>query len=138
MDSVPKRPRGGQIGNQNALKHGFYSAAFKGQDRLDLKSAEQVAGLNEEIALLRAQLKSVAQCKPRNSRLVTHIISTLARIMRTNEKLHVTRSQEMDVARLHVLADYFGNQDSHTLLGDLLEIQERRKKAQNPDPPVET
>ena len=137
MDSVPKRPRGGQIGNQNALKHGFYSAAFKGQDRLDLKSAGQVSGLNEEIALLRAQLKSVAQRSPQNSRLVTHVASTLARLIRTNEKLRITQTQDMDVARLVSLAQYF-NQDFHTLLGDFLEMMERRKKEQNPDPPVQT
>ena len=52
-------PRGGQPGNQNARKHGFYSAVFTGQDKINLNQAAEIDGLDEEIALIRARLKSV-------------------------------------------------------------------------------
>lgn len=39
-----KRKRGGQLGNLNALKHGFYSRQFKGMelDDLELLKANKV------------------------------------------------------------------------------------------------
>jgi len=126
--------RGGQFGNQNARKHGFYSPAFKAQDRSDLQDAAQVAGLNEEIALLRAQLKSVIEREPENARLVAHIASTLARLMRTNEKLKVVKSQQFDIARLNVLAQYF-DQTPHEILGDFLAKQKERLAKEKLNPP---
>jgi hypothetical protein len=47
-----RRKRGGQPGNQNALKHGFYSAGFKERElrALDAGSPE---GLAHEIELVR-------------------------------------------------------------------------------------
>ncbi len=56
----PKKSRGGQPGNNNALKHGFYSQTFTQSEieRLDT----QVAGeFTDEEALLRTQLFSLAQ-----------------------------------------------------------------------------
>ena len=46
-----KRKRGGQPGNNNALKHGFYSSAFK---KIELDNIENMGeGLIDEITLLR-------------------------------------------------------------------------------------
>jgi hypothetical protein len=36
-----KRRRGGQPGNQNARKHGYYSSAFNGQDKTNIKQASE-------------------------------------------------------------------------------------------------
>lgn len=46
-----KRSRGGQPGNSNALRHGFYSRKFQELEIEDLKVV--AAGLADEIALLR-------------------------------------------------------------------------------------
>ena len=64
--NVP-RPRGGQPGNQNARKHGYYSSAFIGVGKVNLTQAEQVNGLDDEIALLRASPFGTARrrcCQP--------------------------------------------------------------------------
>lgn len=50
-----KRKRGGQAGNRNAYKHGFYSAHFKEGERLKL-SQIQNADLSNEVEAVRVQL----------------------------------------------------------------------------------
>ena len=40
MDSSSPRHRGGQPGNQNARKHGFYSQTFNSSDLLDLDDVD--------------------------------------------------------------------------------------------------
>ena len=47
----PRRP-GGQLGNINALKHGFYTRRFKKRDLSGVESTS-IKGLAEEIALIR-------------------------------------------------------------------------------------
>jgi len=108
MDTSPKRPRGGQPDNHNARKHGFYSRAFKRPDRSNFEDAARVAGLDQEISLLRAQLKIVLQRDPENARLIAHIASTLARLMRTNSKLPHNTEQNMAIAGLNILAQLNG------------------------------
>jgi len=49
------KSRGAQIGNTNALKHGFYSRQFREIDLSDLDSMQ--AGLEQEIAVLRVQMR---------------------------------------------------------------------------------
>jgi threonine dehydrogenase-like Zn-dependent dehydrogenase len=51
-----KRKRGGQPGNLNALKHGFYSRQFRDQENLDLE-AILAEGLDDEIAMLRVAMR---------------------------------------------------------------------------------
>jgi hypothetical protein len=51
-----ERTRGGQIGNTNALKHGFYASVFKPGEirKLDKMNKTEI---NDEIALLRVLIK---------------------------------------------------------------------------------
>lgn len=48
----PKRRRGGQPGNINALKHGFYTRRFTQTDLAGVESTDY-HGLMEEIAIIR-------------------------------------------------------------------------------------
>jgi len=48
----PKRHRGGQPGNINALKHGFYTRRFSQTDLAGVESTDY-NGLMEEIAIIR-------------------------------------------------------------------------------------
>ena len=50
------RKRGGQPGNDNAVKHGFYSPRFTSAENLDLDAAAPV-GVSDEIALLRVGMR---------------------------------------------------------------------------------
>ena len=49
--SGEKRKRGGQPGNHNALKHGYYSRSFRAAEMSDLQSIQD--GLDSEIKAMR-------------------------------------------------------------------------------------
>lgn len=57
---LPARKRGGQHGNKNALKHGFYSNQLEGRDRSDLSNLSPYS-LDSEIALLRVLMRRILQ-----------------------------------------------------------------------------
>ena len=96
MKTEIKRHRGGQPGNINARKHGYYSDAFVAVNKANLTQARQVFGLDEEIVLMRATLKAVARQSPPNFRLMSEIASTLIRMVRVSEKLGFNRSEPLD------------------------------------------
>jgi hypothetical protein len=50
------RTRGGQVGNTNALKHGFYASVFKPGEIRKLEEMNKTE-INDEIALLRVLIK---------------------------------------------------------------------------------
>lgn len=52
--------RGGQPGNTNALKHGFYSGKFTPLELTDLETALG-DGLGDEIALLRVMIRRFSE-----------------------------------------------------------------------------
>jgi hypothetical protein len=54
------RKRGGQPGNSNALKHGFYSQLFKAAETRDLEGYTQ-EGLQDEVAMLRVMIRRVVK-----------------------------------------------------------------------------
>jgi len=73
------RKRGGQPGNLNALKHGFYSKQFRTAEKTDL---EEVAkpGLENEIDMLRVVTRRLfeeaGECK--DSQELATIVNTLS------------------------------------------------------------
>ncbi len=56
---APRRGRGGQRGNLNALKHGFYSRKFRSLEITDLDSCV-ANGLDDEITLLRVYIRRLS------------------------------------------------------------------------------
>lgn len=58
VSSMPKRKRGAQPGNTNALRHGFYSGRFNSLEVSDLDTVLS-DGLVDEIALLRVIIRRV-------------------------------------------------------------------------------
>jgi hypothetical protein len=83
-----KRPRGGQPGNQNALKHGFYSREFKKKAQYDFNLASGIDGIDEEIALLRCEIKNAVSGQDVSS-LAPIVKATLAleKLLRTRHKI---------------------------------------------------
>ena len=59
--SKPRRLPGGQPGNVNALKHGFYSSRFNKRELEDLDNTSP-SGLQDEIALLRTFARRLVEC----------------------------------------------------------------------------
>ena len=60
IEVIPHKRRGGQSGNQNALKHGFYSRQFKQQETTDLTRLQPTA-LQDEILMLRVFMRRIVE-----------------------------------------------------------------------------
>ena len=65
-----KRKRGGQKGNCNARKHGFFSAALSPAEAQELWHITNVEGADPEIAFIRVKLQSSLQHDPGNRRVI--------------------------------------------------------------------
>lgn len=76
------RNKGGQPGNQNARRHGFYSDLLDETQRADFEQALMVEGLDIEIALLRVKLRAVIRNDPDNIKLITRAAESLARVVK--------------------------------------------------------
>jgi hypothetical protein len=58
-----KRKPGGQPGNRNALKHGFYARQFRSQEAADLEAYLR-GGLEDEVAMLRVCIRRLLEWTP--------------------------------------------------------------------------
>jgi hypothetical protein len=65
-----KRKRGGQKGNRNACKHGFYSGSLSPAERSQLWNITSLEGVDPEIAFIRVKLQSSLQHDPGNLRVI--------------------------------------------------------------------
>ncbi len=74
-----RRKRGGQKGNQNARKHGFYSPTLSPAQTDQLRNSIRVEGVDPRVALVRVKLLSSLQHNPTNRRVLTEASRLLAR-----------------------------------------------------------
>jgi hypothetical protein len=65
-----KRKRGGQKGNRNACKHGFYSGALNPAETSQLWKITNLEGVDPEIAFVRVKLQSSLERDPGNRRVI--------------------------------------------------------------------
>jgi hypothetical protein len=105
MDEKVKLKRGGQPGNRNARKHGFYASVLDEIQKQALKQAAQVEGLDDEIGILRLKLKSVVQHDPENVRLISQAAVSLARLLRTRNQLGKNDKNSLREAMQNVIRD---------------------------------
>ena len=84
--------RGAPPGNQNALKHGFYSRALSEADALEMEQAIYVEGVDQEIALLRIKLRDLVHTHPDRIDLHLEAANTIARLVRT--RYHISKEQK--------------------------------------------
>lgn len=79
--------RGAPVGNRNAVKHGFYSRILTGTEKLDMKEAEGIEGLDDEIAILRVKLRSLFEHQPDRIDLQIKAINIIARLVKTRHSI---------------------------------------------------
>ena len=82
-DEGPRRGPGAPLGNQNARKHGFYSRKVSRKEQASLEEASQVYGLGQEIALLRARIKTIQRTRPDEHELLLKAMAALTRMVRS-------------------------------------------------------
>ena len=105
MPRKEKKRRGAPKGNQNALKHGFYSRVLDEAEKLDFESAANVNGIDDEIALLRVKIKSVLEKDPENIKLIMQATNTLAGLVKTRYRITREQGQGLKEAIGNVLKD---------------------------------
>lgn len=100
-----KKNPGGQPGNQNARKHGFYSNALTLEQQVLLAPAKRLGGLDEEIALARVKLKSIITHTPQNYDVLADAIALVARLTGMRQRLGKYRPRKFAQSLEIVLKD---------------------------------
>jgi hypothetical protein len=87
---MPRRNQGGQPGNTNARKHGFYADALGARARNILHRASEIPAheIEREIALLRARIHQLVATEPDNITVLTLALRTLVRMVALNHGLN--------------------------------------------------
>jgi len=90
-----KNKPGAPIGNQNARIHGYYSKILDKNDKRNVKEAMTVNGLDDEINLSRAKIKTLVETDPANFRLFFQASAALARLLRTRQFLAKDKGESL-------------------------------------------
>ncbi|MGB5926512.1 MAG: hypothetical protein WBH01_10625 [Dehalococcoidia bacterium] len=85
-----KRKHGGQKGNRNARKHGFYSGTLGPAETSQLWNITNLEGVDPEIALIRVKLQSSLQYDPGNRRVIREASRLLVKWYSANYRLDRT------------------------------------------------
>jgi len=85
-----KRKRGGQKGNRNACKHGFYSGTLSPAETSQLWNITNLEGIDPEIALIRVRLQSSLQHDLGSRRVIREASRLLVKWYSANYRLDTT------------------------------------------------
>jgi len=85
-----ERKRGGQKGNRNARKHGFYSGTLSPAETSQLWNITNLEGVDPEIAFIRVKLQSSLQHDPGNRRVIREASGLLVKWYSANYRLDPT------------------------------------------------
>ena len=95
---IIKRKSGGQPGNQNARKHGFYSRVLTPEQQHVLALASKVHGLDGEIAIMRLKIASIINHSPHDQKLLLEAMASLRQLLRVQQSLsNSDRQQSKDI-----------------------------------------
>jgi hypothetical protein len=115
-----KRKRGGQKGNHNAVKHGFYSREFNKAEQFDFNLAAGLEGIDEEITLLRFQIKkAVSGGDVKNLVPLVKAAIALEKLIRTRHKFFMEKQHGLKAALENVIRNVlvpFGTESVDSLL----------------------
>lgn len=103
-----KRKCGGQPGNQNAYKHGFYSKKLTPAQQASFADAAAVEGVDDEITILRLKISSLVANDPDNNEALVRAVSALSRLLNTRHKLGYDHKKKLLQAVANVVRDIGG------------------------------
>jgi hypothetical protein len=102
MEKITNRQRGAPAGNRNAMKHGFYSKMFDEADKRDFEKAACIEGIDEEIALMRLEIKkAILDGDDTALKILVRATNALERLIRTR--------YQISAAQRHGLKEAIGN-----------------------------
>jgi hypothetical protein len=79
-----KHQSGGQPGNQNARKHGFYAANLSKEELSEYWNLVNVHGLDPQMAILRAKVSRALALAPGNHRVIMESSNQVAKLCHEN------------------------------------------------------
>ncbi len=87
-ETVPlPRRRGGQPGNRNARKHGFYASALSPEQQESLEDAAALKDLQSEIALMRVKLSDLTGNPNASYELTLKAVNVVGRLIAIQHKI---------------------------------------------------
>ena len=123
-----KRKRGGQKGNRNARKHGFFSGALSPAETSHLWNITNREGVDPEIAFIRVKLQSSLQDDPGNRRVITEASRLLVKWYSENYGLDATDSKYLK-AVVESLLETASMRQSAGLQGSQKQMADRRNES---------
>ena len=74
-----KRKRGGQPGNRNAVRHGFYSSYLTPREIREVFKVLEREGIDRQVAVMRIKLKHALRLAPGNRRILLEASRLMAK-----------------------------------------------------------
>jgi len=106
MTEISRQKKGAQKGNRNAIRHGFYARIFDEAEKVDFTVAAGVEGVDEEIALLRLEIKkAISGGDERNLILLVKASGALEKLIRTRYQITSTQRLGLKEAIGNVIKD---------------------------------
>ena len=97
---------GASKGNRNAAKPDYYARILAKTEQLDIESAGGVQGIDEEIALLRHEIKkAISGGDERNLLLLVKAASALEKLIRTRHQITAAQRKGLKEAVANVIRD---------------------------------
>jgi len=106
MKQPVKKKRGAPKGNRNAAKHDFYLKVLDETERYDFNNAAGIEGIDEEIALLRLEIKkAISGGDDRNLLLLVKAAGALEKLIRTRYQITTAQRKGLKEAINNVIRD---------------------------------
>ena len=95
----------------------FYASALSRAERIELKKAAKVKGLDQEIALLRTKLRTTIEDKPENLPLMLQGFEQLVKVVSARYRLPKRAEEELDQSVKRLLEEFGGQMMPEPLAG---------------------
>jgi hypothetical protein len=106
MTEKAEKRKGAPKGNRNARKQGFYTKVLDEAEKLDFERASGVEGIDEEIALIRLEIKKAIEGgDDRNLQMLVKATNALDRLIRTRYKITAAQRKGLKEAIGNVIKD---------------------------------
>jgi hypothetical protein len=106
MSARVRGKRGSPRGKSGAPKPGFYARVLDEAERLDFELASGVEGIDDEIALLRLEIKkTIMGGDPKNLELLVKATNALGRLVRTRYNISKEQGKGLKEAIGNVIRD---------------------------------
>ena len=92
-------------GRKKSSPRGFYSRALEEAEKVELEEASHVEGIDEEIALLRVELRKLLERQPERIDLHFETANIIARLVKTRYQINKEQKKSLKEAIQKVLTE---------------------------------